>query len=331
MNFIEEITDWINTKKRLIGSVDFLNDFASVDDTLGNDDKILILAMGNSQIRITKENIEIAHGIYSYTGINISKDKIYLKLQNGKTIDLEDVHRLLDYTFREQPSFLEQLSSVLPVTYNDVTGQIGILTANSGQSGALSSSDWSSFNSKQAGSVELTGLSALTSNGALFRTAVGTYTGRAIVPSDISGLGTISTQNASSVTLTGGSINGVTIGATSPSPAQFSRLTSTAQNTVDVPLTLNVVSSGADTLQVIRSDTTVGFKILNSGSLEVGTGSNYRHSGNAVVGSRKTGWTAATGTATRSTFATSTVSTQILAEHVKALIDDLISHGLIGT
>jgi hypothetical protein len=50
-----------------------------------------------------------------------------------------------------------------------------------------------------------------------------------------------------------------------------------------------------------------------------------------VIGTRKTGWTAATGTATRTTFATDTVSTLELARRVKALIDDLISHGLIGT
>jgi len=52
-----------------------------------------------------------------------------------------------------------------------------------------------------------------------------------------------------------------------------------------------------------------------------------------VVGARKAGWTAATGTATRTTFATSTVTLSQLAEHVKALIDDLISgtgHGLLG-
>lgn len=50
-----------------------------------------------------------------------------------------------------------------------------------------------------------------------------------------------------------------------------------------------------------------------------------------VLGSRKTGWAAATGTATRTTFDTTTVTTQQLAERVKALLDDLISHGLIGT
>lgn len=50
-----------------------------------------------------------------------------------------------------------------------------------------------------------------------------------------------------------------------------------------------------------------------------------------VVGARKSGWTAASGTGTRATFATNTVTTEQLAERVKALLDDLISHGLIGT
>ena len=53
-----------------------------------------------------------------------------------------------------------------------------------------------------------------------------------------------------------------------------------------------------------------------------------------VVSSRKTGWATATGTATRTTFDTTTVTTAQLAERVKALIDDLhatAGHGLIGT
>ena len=49
-----------------------------------------------------------------------------------------------------------------------------------------------------------------------------------------------------------------------------------------------------------------------------------------VVGSRKTGWAAATGTANRATFDTSTATTAELAERLKALIDDLTTHGLIG-
>jgi hypothetical protein len=57
----------------------------------------------------------------------------------------------------------------------------------------------------------------------------------------------------------------------------------------------------------------------------------YGVDGVQVVSNRRTGWTAATGTATRTTFATSTVTLPQLAERVKALIDDLSAHGLIGT
>lgn len=50
----------------------------------------------------------------------------------------------------------------------------------------------------------------------------------------------------------------------------------------------------------------------------------------AVVTTRRTGWGAPTGAATRTGFATSSVTLEQLAERVKALIDDLRSHGLIG-
>jgi len=61
---------------------------------------------------------------------------------------------------------------------------------------------------------------------------------------------------------------------------------------------------------------------------------SYEVAGTKVVGTRKTGWTVATGTATRGTFDTATVTLPQLAEAVKALIDDLhqtAGHGLIGT
>lgn len=61
--------------------------------------------------------------------------------------------------------------------------------------------------------------------------------------------------------------------------------------------------------------------------------SEIRIAGTRVVDARKTGWALPTGTSTRTTFATSTVTTAQLAERVKALIEDLYStagHGLIG-
>ena len=63
----------------------------------------------------------------------------------------------------------------------------------------------------------------------------------------------------------------------------------------------------------------------------VNTSDAYRVDGTQVVSNRRTGWAAPTGTATRTAFATSTVTTAQLAERVKALIDDLTTHGLIGS
>lgn len=57
----------------------------------------------------------------------------------------------------------------------------------------------------------------------------------------------------------------------------------------------------------------------------------FRVSGTKVVGARVGGWVAATGTATRSGFDTATATTVQLAERLKALIDDLTAHGLIGS
>lgn len=52
--------------------------------------------------------------------------------------------------------------------------------------------------------------------------------------------------------------------------------------------------------------------------------------GTQVLTGRQTGWGTMTGTATRTAFDTATVTTQQLAERVKALIDDLRTHGMIG-
>lgn len=49
-----------------------------------------------------------------------------------------------------------------------------------------------------------------------------------------------------------------------------------------------------------------------------------------VLGRRRTGWAAPTGTSTRTTFATGSVTTAQLAERVKALLEDLTAHGIIG-
>lgn len=88
-----------------------------------------------------------------------------------------------------------------------------------------------------------------------------------------------------------------------------------------------------------------GTTVTASGTV---TGAGLTVGVNAVVGSRKTGWTAPTGTLERTTFATYTAPTisaaytqaevqaiaahvQILSRRLAALETDLISHGLVGT
>ena len=69
---------------------------------------------------------------------------------------------------------------------------------------------------------------------------------------------------------------------------------------------------------------------FETGGLNLASTKVMSVAGTQVVTSRRTGWGAPTGTATRTTFDTGTVTTAQLAERVKALIDDLITHGLIG-
>ena len=75
------------------------------------------------------------------------------------------------------------------------------------------------------------------------------------------------------------------------------------------------------------------FEFTNAAGTEFwGLNDDYSLSANGVqlLGTRRPGWGPPTGTATRTTFATGTVTTTQLAERVKALIDDLTTHGLIG-
>ena len=121
-------------------------------------------------------------------------------------------------------------------------------------------------------------------------------------------------------------------------------LTNGAIDSTSMPGRLEVMTSPAGTrepvlrltinsLGDVQINNTIGTERLSvTGNIQVTEATNGFHVGaNQVLGSRKTGWAAPTGTATRTTFVTSTVTTEQLAERVKALIDDLTTHGLIGT
>lgn len=57
----------------------------------------------------------------------------------------------------------------------------------------------------------------------------------AIANTQVSGLGTMSTQNASSVAITGGAINGTTIGASTPAAGTFTSITATSGTVATTP------------------------------------------------------------------------------------------------
>ena len=83
-------------------------------------------------------------------------------------------------------------------------------------------------------------------------------------------------------------------------------------------------NGGTDSLEISDSGTErISFRLNATPSIEF--------SNTQVITTRRTGWAAASGTATRTTFATGSVTTAQLAERVKALIDDLTTHGLIGS
>lgn len=87
------------------------------------------------------------------------------------------------------------------------------------------------------------------------------------------------------------------------------------------------VQLGAAPYTVLMSITPFGVVAFAS-NLVMG-GDLYRGA-TKLVGTRRTGWSAATGTASRGSFDTASVTTAELAQRVKALVDDLVAHGLIG-
>src|SRR5437870_5580891 len=91
--------------------------------------------------------------------------------------------------------------------------------------------------------------------------------------------------------------------------------------TFDTDKNVVVAHDGATAggFQMLRLDATGSY----ANDFALATGKLLKVGGNQVVGPRKTGWGAPSGTATRTAFDTAAVTTSQLAERVKALIDDL--------
>lgn len=87
------------------------------------------------------------------------------------------------------------------------------------------------------------GTGATTLTGYVIGNGTGAFTASATIPNtNITGLGTMSTQNANTVAITGGSINGTTVGASTPSTGAFTNFSASG--------TAAFTSTGAVTIPV---------------------------------------------------------------------------------
>ncbi len=152
------------------------------------------------------------------------------------------------------------------------------------------------------------------------------------------GLGTLATQNASDVNITGGLIT-MNFGSGSFSAGVGKGYTDASLGLVISAHTgsvfdLFLASRAGNALLTSPADTSIVELANATAVVTPGAGlsvnGNIAIGGSQVVASRRTGWTAPSGTASRAGFDTASVTTEALAQRLKALIDDLAAHGLIG-
>jgi hypothetical protein len=222
-----------------------------------------------------------------------------------------------------------------------------VLAAPTGSSGAPT---WRQLTSADISGVVTTGNALVPANN--LSDIVSASTARTNL-----GLGTISTQAASSVTITGGTINGSVIGGTTAAAGTFTTVSLTSSQTQHFALAAPSGSSGAPSFrQLVSSDisglgtissqaassvtisggtingTDIGNSVPAAGSFtNIDNAGVYKVLTTQVVSARQAGWSASTGTSLRTGFDTATATTSQIAQTLKALIDDLTTHGLIGS
>jgi len=137
-------------------------------------DPVWLGVSGNLIYGLTNKPVAPAHLVYIgvVTRVNSSNGEIYVKIQNG--FELREIHDVLLISeannqglFYESatslwknksiatvlgytPISLTSLSGVSPLSYNNTTGAFSIAQATTSVNGYLSSTDWSTFNGKQA-------------------------------------------------------------------------------------------------------------------------------------------------------------------------------------
>lgn len=140
--------------------------------------------------------------------------------------------------------------------------------------------------------------------------------------SAISGTGAISYNSGTGA---------ITLADTAVTPATYGSSSEYVTFTVDQQGRITAASEGSLSTTNITEGTNLYYTDVRARAALSGTGAISYNSGTGVINiTTRTGWAAATGTATRTTFDTATVTLSALAEAVKALLDDLTVSNIIG-
>jgi hypothetical protein len=205
----------------ILGQVKEINTTGSLQGETWADGDVLYLSpttAGNiTNIKPVAPSHMVVVGYVEYA--HSQHGKIYCKTQNG--YELEELHNVLissvannEGLFYESatslwknksiatvlgytPISLTSLSGVSPLSYNNTTGAFSIAQATTSANGYLSSTDWNTFNSKQAAGNYITALS-----------------GEATASGPGSAAVTLSTSSVTGKLLTGVNITGGSISAT---------------------------------------------------------------------------------------------------------------------
>jgi len=144
-----------------------------------------------------------------------------------------------------------------------------------------------------------------------------------------------STQAIAGTGLTGGGTLGASftfsLDDTAITPATYGSSSEYVTVTVDQQGRLTAASDGPLNTSNITEGSNLYYTDARARAALSGTGAVSYNSGTGEINiTTRTGWSAPTGTATRATFDTATVTLPVLAEAVKALIDDLTTSNIIG-
>ena len=151
-------------------------------------------------------------------------------------------------------------TGVATVPSTDITG-LGTMSTQNANNVAITGGTISGLSSPIA--VASGGTGAATLTGYVKGTGTSALTASATIPNtDITGLGTMSTQSASFVAISGGAINGTTIGAITPAASTFTTVNATSGTLGSVALTTGTItttpSSGNDIVNKTYADGLAG-------------------------------------------------------------------------